>query len=90
MNYPINLIKAYSAHKISRADFCTRLAELQGYDGTVKTYANGAGIFAEYRNRRALINGGVITWTENGKHYTAHNIKELKIKIDILEIKAAA
>lgn len=90
MNYPINLVKAYKAQEISRADFCRYYAVLQGYNGAVKGYTNDAGVFVEYRNRHAKINGDVITWQENGQQQVAHTIKELKIKIDILEIKAAA
>ena len=89
MNYPINLVRAYKAREISRAEFCRRYAALQGYNDTVKGYGNDAGIFLEYRNRRAKINGDVIVWQENGQQYTARSFKELKIKIDILEIKAA-
>ena len=89
MNYPINLVKAYKAREISRAEFCRRYAALQGYNDTVKGYGNAAGIFVEYRNRHAKINGDVIVWQENGQQYTARSFKELKIKIDILEIKAA-
>ena len=89
MNYPINLVRAYKAREISRAEFCRRYAALQGYNDTVKGYGNDAGIFLEYRNRRAKINGDVIIWQENGQQYTARSFKELKIKIDILEIKAA-
>ena len=89
MNYPINLVRAYKAREISRAEFCRRYAALQGYNDTVKGYGNDAGIFLEYRNRHAKINGDVIVWQENGQQYTACSFKELKIKIDILEIKAA-
>ena len=89
MNYPINLVKAYKAREISRAEFCRRYAALQGYNDTVKGYGNDAGIFLEYRNRHAKINGDVIVWQENDQQYTARSVKELKIKSDILEIKAA-
>ena len=89
MNYPLNLVRAYKAREISRAEFCRRYAALQGYNDTVKGYGNDAGIFLEYRNRHAKINGDVIVWQENDQQYTARSFKELKIKIDILEIKAA-
>ena len=89
MNYPIQIITNYRAGKISRQQFCHEWAKLQGFDDTVKGYGNDAGIFLEYRNRHAKINGDVIVWQENGQQYTARSFKELKIKIDILEIKAA-
>ena len=89
MNYPIQIITNYRAGKISRQQFCHEWAKLQGFCDTVKGYGNDAGIFLEYRNRHAKINGDVIVWQENGQQYTARSFKELKIKIDILEIKAA-
>lgn len=86
--YPFQIITDYRAGKISRAEFCERYAALQGYNGSVKGYANHAGVFVEYRNRRGKIDGDVITWQENGQQHTARSFKEFKIKIDILEIKA--
>lgn len=90
MTYPIELIKAFKAHEISRAEFCRRYAALQGYDGTVKGYADAAGVYIEYRSRRAKIDGDKISWSENGRKYTARSVREMRIKIDVLEIKAAA
>lgn len=87
MNYPIYMIKAYKAHKISRAEFCGRYAALQGYNGIVKGYAKLAGVFVEYRGWRGKIDGDVITWQDNGQQHTARSFKEFKIKIDIIEIK---
>lgn len=90
MKYPIELIKAYKAHKISRAEFCRQYAALQGYNGDVKGYGDITGIYVTYRGRTAKIEGNFLTWQENGQQFSARSFKELKIKIDILEIKAAA
>ena len=90
MNYPINLIRAYKAHEISRAEFCRRYAALQGFDDTVKGSGDYNGIYLEYRGRKAKIDGALLVWQENGQQYTARSFKELKIRIDMLEIKAAA
>lgn len=90
MNYPIGLFKAYRNGAIGRVEFCKRLALMQGYNGHVDGKANTDGLFLTYRGRRGKVCGGVIEWRENGRDYTARSIKEFKIIIDILMIKAAA
>lgn len=90
MNYPIGLIKAYRNGAIGRVEFCKRLSLMQGYNGHVDGYATIDGLFLTYRGRRGKVCGDVIAWRENGREYTAHSIKEFKIKIDILIIKAAS
>lgn len=90
MNYPVNLVKAYKAHEISRAEFCRRYAAMQGFSDEVKGYATQSGTYVTYRGRTAKIEGNFLVWQENGQQYTARSFKELKIKIDILEIKVAA
>ena len=90
MNYPIGLFKAYRNGAIGRVEFCKRLSLMQGYNGHVDGEANIDGLFLTYRGRRGKVCGGLIAWQENGKEYTARSIKEFKIKIDILMIKAAS
>jgi hypothetical protein len=85
MNYPINLIQAYKAHEISRAELCRRYAALQGFDDTVKGYGNNHGIFITYRGRTARITNDLLVWSENQKTHKAKTIKELKIKVDYYE-----
>ena len=85
-----NLVNAYKSQEISRGEFCRRFAAMQGYNDAVKGFANNAGVFIEYRGRRAQINGFLISWLENGRLCIARSFKEFKIKIDILKIKAAA
>lgn len=89
MNYPIGLIKAYKKGAIGRVEFCNRLSLMQGYNGLVDGEATIEGLFITYRGRRGKVCGSVIAWRENGREYTARSIKEFKIKIDILMIKAA-
>jgi hypothetical protein len=88
MNYPINLVKAYKAHEISRAELCRRYAALQGFDNTVKGYGNKHGTFITYRGRTARITNGLLVWGENHKTHTAKTIKEMKIKVDYYEQEA--
>ena len=91
MQYPFNLIKAYKTHEITRAEFCRKYAALQGYNDEVRGYANNTGTYATYRGRTAKIDGNFLVWQEsNGQQHSARSFKELKIKIDILEIKEAA
>lgn len=91
MQYPFNLIKAYKNYEITRAEFCRKYAAMQGFNDEVKGYATQSGTYATYRGRTAKIEGNFLVWQEsNGQQHSARTFKELKIKIDILEIKAAA
>jgi hypothetical protein len=89
MNYPIDLVKAYKAHEITRHQFCHAWAQLQGFDDTVKGYANNSGIFITYRGRTARITNGLLVWSENQKIHKAKTIKEIKIKVDYYEQQEA-
>ncbi|NCB47848.1 hypothetical protein EOM81_12655 [bacterium] len=89
MNYPINLIKAYKAHEISRAELCRRYAALQGFDDTVRGYRNKYGTFITYRGRTARITNGLLVWSETQKMHKAKTIKEMKIKVDFYEQQEA-
>ena len=88
--YPIELITKFKNHEITRADFCRQYAAMQGFSDEVKGYADQTGIYTTYRGRTAVIKHGLLIWRENGRIESAESIKELKIKIDIAELKAAA
>lgn len=90
MDFPLDLIRSYKAGKITRSEFCRRYAAMQGHNDSVTGYSNDDGVFLGYRGRYAQTDGHLISWVENYQQYTARTIKEFKIKIDILEIKAAA
>lgn len=89
MNYPIELIKAFKAGTISRADFCRRYAALQGFNNDAKGSADAGGVYITYRGRTANIDGKLIKWIEGNQQQTASSVKELKIKVDAAELGAA-
>ncbi len=83
------LIKAYAGGKIKRSEFCRELAKAQGFDNTLKSYGDNGGLFAMYRGREARIFGALLFWVDNGRQYSARTFKEMKIKIDIAEMRCA-
>ena len=69
--------------EITRQQFCHAWSQLQGFDDTVKGYANKHCIFMQYRGRTARITNDLLVWVENHKTQTANTIHEMKTKIDI-------
>lgn len=80
-----NLISKKRNGEITRQQFCHEWANLQGFDDTVKGYANKHGTFLTYRGRIARVTNGLLIWAENHKTYTAKTVKEMKIKIDYVQ-----
>lgn len=81
-NYPTELVKAYRAGEIDRLQFCHAWAEQQGFDDTVKGYADKYGVCLTYRGRTAQIINGLLVWGEAHEVHTATTIKNMKNKID--------
>ena len=86
----ITLFRKYGRREITRDEFCRQLAKAQGFNYHVRGTADACGQFIEYRGRTITIYSDHLAWNENGHAATARSLKELKIKIDIAEIKAAA
>lgn len=90
MTYPMDLINQLRERKTNRETFCRQYAALQGFDNTAKGYSNRHGTFIEYRGRNAKVVNGRLVWYEHNQRFTAATVKEMKIRIDIEEIKAGA
>ena len=84
-----NLITKRRNGEITRQQFCHEWAKLQGFNNDVKGIADNSGVFLQYRGREINMTNNLLIWRERGRLFCAESIKEMKIKIDTIELKAA-
>ena len=89
MIFPKKLFESFKKNEITRADFCKKLAAMQGFNNDVKGIADNSGVFLQYRGREINMTNNLLIWRERGRLFCAESIKEMKIKIDTIELKAA-